>query len=82
MPTPISLPKGFKRLDPFPLDDDAYFTSLSALQAYANGATSYAGQVCAVVADGQVTLYKINSDKSLSAMATQAEAVAFSIALG
>lgn len=63
-PSPISVPKGYQRLDAFALDATSVFATLSELQTYAatNG-TAYAGQVCSVSGTGKV--YVLQSDKSL-----------------
>jgi hypothetical protein len=60
----ISLPKGYQRLDAFPLDDTAVFATLADLQAYAatNG-SAYTGQICSV--SGTNLAYIIRSDKSV-----------------
>lgn len=63
-PAPISVPKGYQRLDAFPLDATSVFGTLTELETYAatNG-TAYVGQLCAVSGTGKV--YVIQSDKSL-----------------
>lgn len=63
------LPKGYQRMDAFPLDATSIFTSLVDLEAYAstNGA-AYAGQICSVNNGVDVTVYKINVDKSVTAI--------------
>ena len=61
----ISLPKGYQRLGPFPLDDTFIFSTLADLQTYASeDASAYSGQVCTVTSTGNA--YVIKSDKSLS----------------
>ena len=60
------LPKGYQRMGPFPLDSTSVFTSLALLQDYAtNNGSAYAGQICTVDDGSLVTVYKINSDKSV-----------------
>jgi hypothetical protein len=63
-PSPISVPKGYQRLDAFALDATSVFATLAELQTYAatNG-TAYAGQVCSV--SGTAKVYVLQSDKSL-----------------
>ncbi len=63
-PAPISVPKGYQRLDSFPLDANSVFATLAELQTYASSnGTAYAGQVCSVSSTGKV--YVIQSDLSL-----------------
>lgn len=63
-PSPISVPKGYQRLDAFPLDATSVFGTLGELELYAStNGTAYAGQVCAVSSTGLV--YVVQSDKSL-----------------
>ena len=61
---PISLPKGYQRLGPFPLDSTFVFDTLASLETYATtNLTVYAGQICAVSSTSEV--YIIKDDKSL-----------------
>ncbi len=63
-PSPISVPKGYQRLDAFALDATSTFATLAELQSYAaSNGTAYAGQVCSVSGTGKV--YVLQSDKSL-----------------
>lgn len=82
MPDPISFPKGFRRLDNFALDADSAFDSLSSFLTYAAGASSYAGQLCSVTENGITTIYRIESNKSVTPMSSQGDAVALAVALG
>nr|WP_321405881.1 hypothetical protein [uncultured Carboxylicivirga sp.] len=70
MAEPISLPKGYKRLGAFAIDEDSVFTTQVALDAYLAGGSSYAGQVVALVLDGEneAQIYKVNKDKSLGSI--------------
>jgi hypothetical protein len=64
----ISLPKGYQRLGPFPLDDTFVFDTLESLQTYATtNASAYSGQICAVSSTSEI--YIIKDDKSLSNIA-------------
>lgn len=61
------LPKGYQRMNNFPLDASSLFTTLAALQDYAlNNGTAYAGQICSVNDGDFVKVYKINVDLSVS----------------
>lgn len=63
-PSPISVPKGYQRLDAFALDATSVFATLAELQTYAaSNGTAYAGQVCSVSGTGKV--YVLQSDLSL-----------------
>jgi hypothetical protein len=70
MADPISLPKGYKRLGAFAIDEDSVFTSQAALDDYLANGTAYPGQLVALVLDGQneVQVYKINQDKTTGAV--------------
>jgi hypothetical protein len=60
------LPKGYQRMDPFPIDKTTLFNTLTELESYAlTSGVAYVGQVCSVVG-GDV--YKINADKTVSAL--------------
>ena len=63
---PISLPKGYKRLGDFPLDEDSLFYSIAEMEAYILGGSSYGGQVLSLVnkTENTVETYKILPDKS------------------
>lgn len=64
----ISLPKGYQRLGPFPLDDTFVFNTLESLETYAaTNASAYSGQICVVSSTSDV--YIIKDDKSLSYVA-------------
>ncbi|MGQ1786349.1 hypothetical protein [Saccharicrinis sp. GN24d3] len=67
MAEPISLPKGYKRLGAFAIDEDSVFITQAALDAYLAGGSSYAGQVVALVLDAQneAQIFKVNKDKTL-----------------
>ncbi len=67
---PIPIPKNFKRLGDFAIDEDSVFTTQADLDAYLAGGTSYAGQVVALVLDGQneAQIYKVNKDKTLGSI--------------
>ncbi len=47
-PTPLPLPKGYKRLGAFPIDDDSVFATQAALDAYLAGGSSYPGQFVSI----------------------------------
>lgn len=68
------LPVYLNRLNPVPLDKTSVFDSLAEAEAYAADETkmAYAGQIIAVVdvANSGVTTYKINIDRTLTALAT------------
>jgi len=70
MAEPISLPKGYKRLGAFAIDEDSVFTTQAALDAYLAGGSSYPGQVVALVldAENEAQIYKVNKDKSLGSI--------------
>ena len=65
MPSPaFPIPKSFRRLNNFALDESCIFSSFAALQNYAaSNPTAYAGQTCAVLMDNEVELYVLNSAK-------------------
>lgn len=62
----LPLPKGFQRLDAFPLDDTSVFSSMVELDAYRVSASAYAGQICSVNDGVTVEVYKINPDKTVT----------------
>jgi len=65
MSIPIPLPKGYQRLDPFPLDATTVFATYNQLLTYASSnPTAYAGQVCSVSSTN--VAYIINFDKTIS----------------
>nr|WP_321453587.1 hypothetical protein [uncultured Carboxylicivirga sp.] len=66
----LPIPKPYKRLGPFSLDEDDVFNSQEALDAYLAGGSAYAGQVLALLIDGQneAHIYKVNKDKSLGSI--------------
>lgn len=60
------LPVYLNRLNPIPLDKTALFYAYSAATAYAlNENLAYEGQVISVIEDEVVTVYKINTDRTL-----------------
>lgn len=63
------LPKGYQRMGAFPLDATTVFGSLALLETYAqtNG-IAYPGQICSVNDGTTVTVYKINPDKTVTAI--------------
>ncbi len=63
---PLPLPKGYKRLGAFPIDDDSVFTDLATMEAYIAGPSSYPGQVVALVdeVNNETSLFKVLPDKS------------------
>lgn len=63
----LPLPKGYKRLGAFAIDEDSVFTTQAALDAYLAGGSSYPGQVVALVLDSEneAQVFKVNKDKSL-----------------
>lgn len=62
--TPLSIPKGFRRLNSFALDPSCIFASKSALDQYAStNPTAYPGQTCAVVLGESAELYVLNAQK-------------------
>lgn len=64
MPTPLPLPKGYQRLDPFPIDSTGVFTNYVELTSYAStNATAYPGQIVSL--SGEDTAYIIKSDLSV-----------------
>lgn len=67
------LPKGYQRMGAFPIDETTLFPTLAALEDYAlNNGSAYAGQVCTVNDGVNVTVYKINVDKTVAAVGTEA----------
>lgn len=63
------LPKGYQRMGAFPIDETTVFGSLALLEAYAtSNGTAYAGQLCAVNDGVNVTVYKINVDKTVTSI--------------
>lgn len=54
-----------KRGNPLPLDADSVFDTLENAQAYAAGVLSYPGQVLAVVAEDETTIYYLDNDCQL-----------------
>lgn len=68
------LPVYLNRLNPVPLDKTTIFSSLAEAENYAKDETqmAYAGQVIAVVdvTKDSVITYKINIDRTISALAT------------
>ncbi len=63
----LPIPKPYKRLGPFSLDEDEVFYTQEALDAYLAGGSAYAGQVVALVLDSQneALIYKVNKDLTL-----------------
>lgn len=61
-----SMPLQYKRLYNGPLDQDSVFESLEEAQAYAEGPTSYPGQIIGVKVGEERKMYIINDDSSLS----------------
>ena len=60
----ISLPLGFERLDPFPLDKTSVFATYADLSNYAlTNPTAYTGQICSLEDSSDV--FVITTDKSL-----------------
>jgi hypothetical protein len=61
----LPIPKGFQRLDPFPLDSTFVFETLQELKDYASSTnnTAYIGQICTVISDE--SLYLIKQDRTL-----------------
>jgi len=61
----LPIPKGFQRLDPFPLDSTFVFQTLQELKDYALSVnnTAYIGQICTVISDE--SLYLIKQDRTL-----------------
>lgn len=59
MSQPISLPKGYKRLESFPIDSDSIFSSLSDMIAYVEGPTSYIGHVISCTVDNVTKVYVV-----------------------
>ena len=69
------LPKGYQRMDAFPLDPTTLFTSVALLEDYAlNNGAAYAGQICSVNDGATVAVYKINPDKTVSIVGAGADA--------
>lgn len=74
--TKFDLPKGYQRTGAFALDPSSIFSSLADAQLYAAGgadarglgATSYVGQIIAVVENDIVTPYIIKADSTLAAI--------------
>ncbi len=67
---PIPIPKNYKRLGPFAIDEDSVFATQEALDTYLSGGTCYAGQVVALVLDteNEAQIFKVNKDKSLGSI--------------
>lgn len=67
MAEPLPLPKGYKRLGGFPIDEDSVFLSQAALDAYLVGGSSYPGQLVALIDElsNEAQVFKVNKDKSL-----------------
>ena len=62
MATPISIPKGYTRLDNFAIDSSSIYTSMTDLNNYiTTNATCYQGQILAYcnTTDGSVQIYKV-----------------------
>lgn len=70
-----SMPLQYKRLYNGPLDQDSVFESLEDAQAYAEGPTSYPGQIIGVKVDGVRKMYIINDDSTLSTSVDQNDIV-------
>lgn len=65
------MPVWMNRLNPIPLDKTTLFSSLSEAETYAtNRNLAYIGQVITVVEGENVTVYKINADRTLTSLAT------------
>lgn len=62
----LPLPKGYKRLGAFPVDEDSVFYDLASMEAYIAGASSYPGHVVALVdqAKNEVHTFKVLPDKT------------------
>lgn len=65
---PIPLPKGYERLDQFPLDTRTVFTNYTEAINYAADLnnTGYEGQIIAVTEEGHNGVYYINNSRELS----------------
>jgi len=65
---PIPLPKGYQRMDGFPMDESSVFKDAVKLDAYIASPVCYPGQVLSFVNEEENTtiVYKINPDKSKS----------------
>lgn len=65
-PTPLPLPKGYKRLGSFPIDSDSIFHDVATMEAYVSGGSSYIGQPISLVDvdANKVYLFQIQPDKS------------------
>lgn len=75
----LDFPKAFQRTGKFPLDRTDLFSSYTDAVLYAKGdratpdsrglcGTSYIGQIITVYENDVVTVYKINADRSISAV--------------
>lgn len=75
----LDFPKAFQRTGKFPLDRTDLFSSYDDAVLYAKGdrstpdsrglcGTSYVGQIITVYENDVVTVYKINADRSISAV--------------
>lgn len=72
-----SMPLSYKRLYSGALDEDSVFESLEAAQEYAEGPTSYAGQIIGVkISDNNYSPYIINADKTMSPTMTTDQVIA------
>lgn len=61
----ITLPVGYTRVDNGPLLEDQVFNSIEDATAFANGPTSYIGQIFSVIVDGKPIIYMIGSNKAI-----------------
>jgi len=80
----LPIPKGFQRLDPFPLDSTFVFETLQDLTNYALNLndTAYIGQICSVISEESLYLIKpdrplkkINDDSSFFAFVSSTSSV-------
>lgn len=65
---PIPMPKGYERLDQFPIDTSSVFTNKTEAEIYAadEGNTGYKGQIIAVTDEESPGVYYINNDRELA----------------
>lgn len=61
---PISIPKGFRRLNNFSLDSTGAYSSLEALNEYCISPTAYPGQICTVYEGDDFGVYLLDSGKT------------------
>ena len=61
---PISIPKGFRRLNNFSLDSTGVYSSLAGLIDYCASPTAYPGQICTVYEGADFGVYLLDAAKN------------------